>query len=193
MSTTTIHKYINTWWVPAHHITYSNNGNDWWFLWHFETLITRVHFAAAARDQLSVTRCDFTPEAELGGEGGGGGERHRCGLLSLFLSLSHGLLSDFFFCGRQASPSRRYGDGGRLQCRESRAHRLWSGGFLHASTHHPQTHVVGKIHLQCLGVYQWRGLCCPPPTPLSSCRLPLIHTVVPWCCVHLRPHWWNHV
>lgn len=64
------------------------------------------------------------------------------------------------------------GASGRVRRREGRGkHRLWSGRLLHASPDPPQTAVVGKPPLQCVGLLSsMDGPTCTP-SPLLSLSL----------------------
>lgn len=90
---------------------------------------------AAARDELPVTRCDFTRRLE---EDAAAPPAHTDSSCSL--------------SGSQAPEIRRDAASGRVRRREGRKRRFRSRRLLHASPHHPQTAFVGKPPLLCVGI-----------------------------------------
>lgn len=78
----------------------------------------------------------------------------------------------FLCAGRQAAQTRRDGVSGRVRRREGRERRLRSGRLLHASPHHPQAAVVGKLNTAMCGSPSMDGPTCRPPSlPLSSIHI----------------------
>lgn len=88
-----------------------------------------MSLSAAACEQLSVTRCDFTPRLEEDA------------------AAARSSLTDQtrLSAGVRQQKRRRDGASGRVRRREGRELHLRSGRFLHVSPHPPQAAVVGKL------------------------------------------------